>query len=421
MSIPSPRERIASAFPAALLPLWAVALLLPFGRTAEIGVLLCLAAGIAVLVRGGVRPSAAELRTFVLLWLCYTAAAAISALDAVNPSKSWGTVLAALRFLPLGAYALVAASTPQRQARLGDGIAAVVGIWLLDAWAQALTGWSFGGAAEAERLSGLFGADNLKLGPVLATLSPFFLLAARRRWGRRGLAAAFAFVLVPVLLAGSRASWLALALVALVLLWCETRRPLRFAAALAVLGLAMSAAVAVAWRSSDAFDARLQRTLQAFDGTPQELDFALAGRAQIWHTAGAMIAAHPVNGVGVRGFRYAYAGYAEPGDTFVQPDGSGAAHAHQWVLEVLSETGSIGFVLWLTGIVLALRAWQRADATQRRAAFAPGLALVAMGFPLNTHLAFYSAWWGLLFWWLIALYCAALMAKGPEEQACVSH
>ena len=48
------------------------------------------------------------------------------------------------------------------------------------------------------------------------------------------------------------------------------------------------------------------------------------------------------------------------------------------------------------------------------AAFAPGLALVAMAFPLNTHLAFYSAWWGLLFWWLIALYCAALDGEGTE-------
>lgn len=44
----------------------------------------------------------------------------------------------------------------------------------------------------------------------------------------------------------------------------------------------------------------------------------------------------------------------------------------------------------------------------RANARAPGLALLAMCFPLNTHLAFYSAWWGLLFWWLLALYCAAL-------------
>ena len=38
-----------------------------------------------------------------------------------------------------------------------------------------------------------------------------------------------------------------------------------------------------------------------------------------------------------------------------------------------------------------------------------------MSFPLNTHFAFYSAWWGLFFWWLLSLYCAALGAH--EESA----
>jgi hypothetical protein len=78
---------------------------------------------------------------------------------------------------------------------------------------------------------------------------------------------------------------------------------------------------------------------------------------------------------------------------------------------VLSETGIIGLVFWIAGVWLALRAWWRADAAAHSRALAPGLGLVAMCFPINTHLAFYSAWWGLLFWWLLALYCAALGAR----------
>jgi hypothetical protein len=39
------------------------------------------------------------------------------------------------------------------------------------------------------------------------------------------------------------------------------------------------------------------------------------------------------------------------------------------------------------------------------------LALGVMLFPLNTHLAFYSAWWGLLFGWLLGLWCAALYVE----------
>ena len=117
----------------------------------------------------------------------------------------------------------------------------------------------------------------------------------------------------------------------------------------------------------------------------------------------------------MRGFRYAYPEFARPGDGFVDPKtDEGAAHAHQIVLEVLSETGATGLAFWLIGAVCAIRAWRRADVAARERALAPGLALTAMCFPLNTHLAFYSAWWGLLFWWLLALYCAALGAQADD-------
>jgi hypothetical protein len=39
-----------------------------------------------------------------------------------------------------------------------------------------------------------------------------------------------------------------------------------------------------------------------------------------------------------------------------------------------------------------------------------------MLFPFNTHLAFYSAWWGLLFAWLLGLWCAALYAATKEPR-----
>jgi O-antigen ligase len=294
---------------------------------------------------------------------------------------------------------------------LVDAGAAIVVLWLLDAWVQILTGWSLGGAETADRLSGIFGAGNLKLGPVLAVLSPFVFVAARRRWGWRGLVVAFVFQLMPILFAGSRAAWITYALVALAFVWMHTRAPLRFVAWSLAAACAALLGIAVAWQHSGRFDLRFDRTLLALQGSQQALDAASAGRLRIWRTALAMSAAHPVAGVGVRGFRYAYPQYAQAGDAFVdaQTD-EGAFHAHQVVLEVLSETGGIGLLLWLIGATFAIRAWSRADAPARERALAPALALAAMTFPLNTHLAFYSAWWGLLFWWLLALYGAALAA-----------
>ena len=85
------------------------------------------------------------------------------------------------------------------------------GLQIGDASLQAATGFSVGGPATADRLSGVFGAGNLKLGLVLASLAPFPLIAAADRFGLRGwLLVAMALVVV-VLLAGARASWVTLA------------------------------------------------------------------------------------------------------------------------------------------------------------------------------------------------------------------
>lgn len=410
LSAADDRSAAAAFWPALLL--LSVLVLLPVGRALSDAALVLAAIGGVVLAwraratlgaHAGVRLAAA-------LFACYWLPALIAAPGAVELHRSWETVATLLRFLPFAVFAALALRGADWH-RLTACAAMIVVLWLLDAWVQVFTGYSIGGAMSAERLSGVFGT-NLKLGPVLAVLSPFVFVAAERRWGWRGLVAAFLLLLVPILLAGSRAGWLMFALVALAFAWRATRAPLKFlgwsAAAAALLALAALAAL----HGSGAFDARIERTLHIFDGSTAAVDEASAGRVRIWSTAARMIAAHPLRGVGVRGFRYAYAQYAAPGDAFVDSTSDeGASHAHQIVLEVLSETGAIGLAFWLAGAFVALRAWRRAAAASRERALAPALALAAMCFPLDTHLAFYSAWWGLLFWWLLALYAAALGAE----------
>lgn len=396
----------------ALLMLGVLALL-PLGRSAEAPLFVATMVGLVLAWHERSRwRSNAGVRLAATLFACYWLAALISAPMAVAPEKSWSTVGALLRFLPFAVFAVLALREAALWPRLIAGAAAVLVLWLLDAWVQIFTGYSLAGAMSSERLSGIFGAENLKLGPVLAVLSPFVFVAARVRWGRRGLVLAFVFQLMPILLAGSRAAWLMYGLVTLVVLWRETRMPSRFLAWSAATASAAVLAVAIAWHGSAAFDARFDRSLLALQGSEQALDTAAAGRLRIWGTAARMIAAHPLLGVGVRGFRYAYPQYAHAGDAFVDAKtDEGAAHAHQIALEILSETGALGLLLWLAGAWFAIRGWLTASTAARDRAFAPALALAVMCFPFNTHLAFYSAWWGLLFWWLLALYCAALHAE----------
>ena len=395
----------------------AVLVMLPIGRGAELPLVAGAVAGIVLCVRRRLDFVNPGVRLACTLFACYWLAALVSGFAPVEPERTWSTIGVTLRFLPFALFGCWALRDASTWTRLGAAAAAIVVLWTLDAYVQIAFGHSLGGAAEAERVSGIFGAGNLKLGPVLATLSPFLLLAARARFGRRGLVLAAACLVAPVLLSGSRAAWVAYALVCVLLAWHETRRPRRFLAVMAAFALGVAVVTGWALHDSTRFGARVERTLLALQGTEAALDEASAGRISIWRTALAMGGAHPLTGVGVRGFRYDYPEHAAKDDRFVV-EGSGqvgAAHAHQIVLEVLSETGVAGLLLWLLGAAVALRAWRRADAAARERALAPALALVAMTFPLNTHLAFYSAWWGLLFWWLLTLYCAALGAGRVDE------
>jgi O-antigen ligase len=397
----------------------AVLVLLPIGRRAELPLVIGAIAGIVLALRGRFAFDAAGVRLALALFACYWLAALLSGIAPVEPRKTWSTIASTVRFLPFALFTTWALRERDAWPRLRAAVAAIVALWMLDAYVQIAFGHSLGGAAEAERVSGIFGAGNLKLGPVLATLSPFLLLAARARLGRRGLVLAAACLLAPVLLSGSRAAWITYALVCMLLAWHETRRPRVFLGVLAAFALAVGAVAGWALHDSARFGARVERTLLALQGTEAALDEASAGRISIWRTAVAMGVAHPLTGVGVRGFRHDYPEHAGPHDRFVAESGGevGAAHAHQIVLEVFSETGLAGLLLWTLGAAVALRAWSRADAEARERALAPALSLLAMTFPLNTHLAFYSAWWGLLFWWLLALYCAALGAQpGPDAR-----
>ena len=173
-------------------------------------------------------------------------------------------------------------------------------------------------------------------------------------------------------------------------------------------GAAVLAALSFA---SPQVEQRLVRTAAAWTAGDEGVDTALSGRARIWGAAACMAREHPVNGIGARGFREAFpACDPEPGELAAWGEGP-AFHAHQILLEILSETGLLGLLLWLAGAALAWRAWRFSDAEARDRARPAMLALAVTVFPLNTHLAFYSTFWGGLTLLLAALYAGSLLAS----------
>ncbi|WP_256776506.1 MULTISPECIES: O-antigen ligase [unclassified Stenotrophomonas] len=361
-----------------------------------------------------------------ILFLGYWLPQAFSAFDAIDPATAWRKTAAGLRYLPFMWLVAIAVATPQRRGLTLGGIALIAAIWTLDALAQAAFGtsplfWSMDQlkwvvsdhglcsaqeVAAADRLSGVLGPCNLKFGQVLASLSPFLLFAAARRGGLWGWGLATAAVGVVLVLAGSRAAWLTYALVVVYSGW----RLLGARALMVCLAVGLVAAVAVGFGSAQVRE-RVARTAMAWEGDGDGVNQALSGRAQIWDAAGCMISAHPINGVGARGFRDAYPA-CNPAPQAQEVWGDGPAlHAHQIVLEILAETGVLGLLLWLAAVAQAWRAWRFAPLAARERARPAMLALAVTVFPLNTHLAFYSTFWGGLTLLLAALYAGSLLAK----------
>jgi O-antigen ligase len=361
-----------------------------------------------------------------VLFFAYWLPELVSGFDAVDRGRALGEAAKDLRYLPFLWLAASAVATVQARRTTFGGLAVIVGIWTLDALAQAITGTSplfFGidsikhaisgrgmcSAAEVaavDRLSGVLGPCNLKLGQVIASLSPFVLYAAVRRFGVGGWVVSAAAVGIVIVLAGSRASWITYALVLMLSGW----RLLGWKRLLGVFAFGALALIVLTLASPQVRE-RIERTSLALSASEQGVDSALAGRTRIWGAALCMARENPVNGVGARGFREAFPA-CDPDAGKVAAWGEGPAlHAHQIVLEVLSETGIFGLLLWLAGVALAWRAWRFADTDARDHARPAMLALAVTVFPFNTHLAFYSTFWGGVTLLLAALYAGSLLGR----------
>ena len=370
-----------------------------------------------------------------VLFFAYWLPELLSAFDAVDPARALREAAVDLRYLPFLWLVASAVANPRGRRITFGGLAIILSIWTIDALLQALTGTSplfFGidaakqaisghgmctaaEVAAADRLSGILGPCNLKLGIVIASLSPFALLAAGRRFGHLGWLVAAAAIGVVVVLAGSRASWITYALALVLSGWGL----LGWKKLLGVFGFGAVMMVALAYLSPDVRD-RFVRTTHVLAADEEGVDTALSGRSRIWGAALCMAGHHPVNGVGARGFREAFPKCDPQSGEAAQWGEGPALHAHQIVLEVASETGAIGLLLWISGVALAWRAWRFSDAVAREHARPAMLALVVTVFPFNTHLAFYSTFWGGFTLLLAALYAGSLLAGRVSDTAMTS-
>jgi O-antigen ligase len=381
----------------------AVIALLPFGRLAELPLLILALWGLVVAVRQGTALwQEAHIRLFTQLFAGMMLITVIASLDSQWPEKSWLITAGQLRFYLAGLVLMSHPRSTQLLRQITTFTACLLLLWCLDATVQAMLGHNLlGMSSYPGRLTGVF-AHNVKLGPVLALLLPLVLVWVKpmNSWLRWLLVT---WMLVIVLLSGTRSAWLMAAFVLLIYWWHHVngRRLLLLIKASA---LALAAGVLL-WMLSADFQQRVERTIQVFSADRQAIDFALADRLPIWQTAINMYLEHPVNGVGPRAFRVAYESHAAEDDVWLAGQGA-ALHAHHWVLEIMAETGTIGLVLMTALIVLLVRHGRRRF--REPAVWPFGVSLMAALLPVVSLYSLFSSFWSLCLWWVLMMLCTGL-------------
>ena len=408
-----------------LLLVWVCLLVLPVGRLVELPVMLMALGGLYLLVRDWRRwRENRGFKLFACVFLLAWIPILLSLPDAVRPQSTAMMSANHLRFAFGGVFMLHVLSSPRAHRRLLCLCAWLLLIWIADGLIQFGFGRDLLGfkAPEivpgVERINALFGEQGLVYGTLVAVLSPLLWEHARRRWARWQTAmVVFATVLV-VLITGARSAWISMCVLLLaygVLLSIRHGRiPLRLVAS--VMALA-AVTVTALWFGSAQFAGRVDNAIGALTRSDDTFKDAIGHRYWIARGALNMIRHHPVNGVGAGSFRYAFPDYAAADDPFfhAQPSIS-PYHAHNVILQVLAETGAIGALGLIGLLALLLLAGIRARPESRRIMLPYALCLLAAYFPLNTHMAIYSAFWSQILWWLIALYCAAYGADGSEAE-----
>lgn len=346
------------------------------------------------------------LRNYILLFFCLWIPLLISFADTVNYIRSAETVFPYLRFLFFGIYVLYEIRSPGVLDKIRNAVFIIIAFWCIDAVIQLLFKVDlFGYPYRPGDISGMFYPRNT-IAHVTACLSPFYFDAIRKRSDRlRWLWLLLLPLVVVILSSGRRASWIMLAVSCAGYLYYLFRLNSssgyllkKMIPVAAVIGIVCVTVIATNQQLRD----RINITMGIFSGDYQEFDIATARRLPIWNTAVAMFKDNWINGIGPRGFRYAYRQYSSPDDYWVKNGGTlPTTQPHQIILEVLSETGVIGVV----GLALFVYVFYRLVKNNNLLfnTYPSLLAILVAIFPFNTNMAFYGSYWASMFWWLVVM------------------
>jgi len=303
-----------------------------------------------------------------------------------------------------------------QRAWLARWILVVLVFWLADGFIQSVFGKDLFGIGKTPdgRIIGPFDG-NLRLSLFLAMLLPVAmvaLLAKPRGWM---WAIAFFIAASTVAIFGGARGVLVMLLVATAGTFLHLPQTRWNYLALLIVLVAGSMSVVLSPVLRDRLIGQIER-VQHLDF--ETLDAISSQRLTIWHTAGNMLRARPLNGVGAGAFEKAYKDHSTLEYDMFRDSQVRVHHAHQVYVSFAAETGLPGLLALIAGVVLCIR-WYWKSAVMRRAqAWSFALALSVYFFPFNTQPPLFNHWLFPILLLLLAAFLASLddPADAPAAQ-----
>ena len=376
--------------------------LLPVGRTVEYATILMAILGLVLVVNKKTRLEtwSRASQMYALLFMLFWLPMAISLLSAVNFPKTLSHVVEYVRFFFAGLFVLFALKEEKIRDIVMTGLAVIVGFWLADTLIQRVYGVDlFARTPVMGRVSGPF--KGLHMPIHLTLLLPMVLAHLRSRFKSYIFWLFFVLSLLVLFWAGSRASWIALLwgafLYGVYVLKYSPKKPYAF---LAVLVVSIGIVFTAAYHYDSSFKERMNRSLLAFDGSYKSVNVASSNRLPIWEAGARVFLDSPITGIGARGFRFVYQDFANKQNPFKN---TLMPHPHLFVLEILVETGMIGFFAMIWALALIVKMGARSLPTANLVQVAAFITLCIAFFPLNTHVALYGGSYSQLAWLMTAI------------------
>lgn len=311
--------------------------------------------------------------------------------DAAFPAISVAATASSLLYLPILIAVIVLVQEQQITRPILLLSVVITAFWVLDGVVQLAWGKDiFGMAYNGERI-GAYWQNQMKFGYYMGFYGLFAVAAlAVCRPARPVLLTGFWLIIaIGVLISGNREAWLMFFPFSGMLFWVHVASLSRHRWWLLAGGIALVALLATGfYELSFTVRDRMTQSLSGLHWSYEAIDQASSNRLELWRIALELIAAHPVNGQGLDSYQALFPSLVRQKIWMGLTEGP---HPHQYLFEVGTAAGVIGWLGLIAIAVVIARHWQEASSTQRAMAWPALIYLMSIWFPFNTHRSFYSS------------------------------